>query len=407
MKTKERKHHPYSPSTLANLEVCPCYLGKQDAPHIRAIMGTKAHKAAETGMDDHELSDEDAAAAAECMDFAEQRRRLMQAQADAHYRAAQADATKPLDSKKYRIKEFKESYLPVDDIEFADGVKHTTAGYVDLCIMSYDQTYAELIDYKFGLWPVEDARYNLQGLAYVLGLFKKYKSLKAVRLFFKQPLIGSISDWEVKREDIPAIYLRIQTVVARAREARINKDFSTANPTVPVCNFCANIGICPKVTGLACRVGNKFYPVEIPENITPTMVLSTKDTVIGLRLAQVVSIWADSFKKQLNDRVLRGDAEVPPGYALTTKQDREIVDLNAFQAVAENYIRPGEFLQCCTPSFGKVEKIISDRAERGQKSAEIKKFGDELLARKAVVLGQPYAFLRVLPSKKDDSQSNT
>lgn len=393
-KSQERKHHPFSPSKLANLEVCPCYESRESS-HVRTIAGTLAHKVAETGEDDHRLSDEDAAAAAECMDFVEQRRLLMQARADAFHRQLGGNP------KKYRIKEFKESYLPVDDISFGDGEKSTTAGYVDLCLMDWDGKYAELVDYKFGLWPVEEAKSNLQGLAYILGLFKAYPKLESIRLFFKQPLLQSISEALVTRADIPAIYLRIQVVVARAREARKAGDYSMANPTVPVCNFCANIGKCTKVAELALKVGNKFHPLGVPDNITPTMIMSTKDTTLCVHLAQAVSIWADAFKRQLNDRVLRGECEVPPGMKLQTRQDREIVDPDAFQSVVESYIGPAAYIKCCTPAFGKVEDEVSDRAERGQKSAAIKELGEELMKKGAVKLGEPYAFLKSVPVKAE------
>lgn len=393
-KSSERGHHPFSPSKLAYLEACPCYESRE-SKHDRTVAGTMAHKVVETGRDDLRLSDDDAAASAECLDFVDTRRRLMQAQADAHCRAVNGNP------EKFKIREIKEAYLPVDDIEFPGGIKSTTAGYIDHVLISWDRKYAELVDYKFGLWPVDAAKDNLQGLAYLVGLFKKIPKLEKVKIFFKQPHLQVTTEAEFTRTDIPAIYLRIQTVVARAREARSQGNFGMATPRVPACSFCANLGKCPKVCELACKVGNKFYPLEIPENITPTMVLGTRDTTLSLRLAQVVAVWADSFKKQLNDRVLRGEAPVPPGYALTSRQDREIVDKNRFQGVAERFVRPSEYLECCTPSFTAVEKIISDRADRGQKKATVEEFGKELLEAGAVQLGQPYAFLRAVPSKTE------
>src|SRR5579862_4583227 len=76
-----RKHHPYSPSTLQNTEACPCYQSR-DSQHERSIAGTLAHEVVETGDDKHELSDEDAMAAAECIEFRENRKAELQAAAD-------------------------------------------------------------------------------------------------------------------------------------------------------------------------------------------------------------------------------------------------------------------------------------------------------------------------------------
>jgi hypothetical protein len=61
----ERKHHPFSPSSLQNREACPCYAGR-DSQHVRSIAGTMAHSVVETRRDNNELSDEDAISAAEC-----------------------------------------------------------------------------------------------------------------------------------------------------------------------------------------------------------------------------------------------------------------------------------------------------------------------------------------------------
>src|SRR6267142_3971383 len=240
--SESRTHHPYSPSKLQYLEACPCYENRE-SNHERTLAGTIAHGVAESGKDDNRLGDDDAAAAAECLDFVEQRRRLMQEDALA-----------------VPIIELKETYLPIDDLQFADA-QSTTAGYIDHGFISHDGTYAEIFDWKFGFWPVEQADNNLQGLAYCLGTFHRFPKLEKVRFFFKQPHLQTISDVLVSRADVPALYLRIQVVVARARAARTAGNFDTARPMVPVCNFCAHIAKCPKVTEFACRVGAKFHPL--------------------------------------------------------------------------------------------------------------------------------------------------
>jgi len=77
--SEERKHHPLGPSSLQSIEACPIYQGKQDpVPHERTVAGTRAHDVAETREDDHRLSDEDAEAVADCLDFFESRMQLMQ-----------------------------------------------------------------------------------------------------------------------------------------------------------------------------------------------------------------------------------------------------------------------------------------------------------------------------------------
>lgn len=401
----ERAHHDYSPSTLQFLEACPAMRGTQSkAVHERTTAGTLAHGVAETGVDNNLLSDDDAAAAAECLDFVDARRRLFE-EARTKFGEHLAETVGVQDVPP--IIELKETYLPIDDESFIDviagkarRVTATTAGYIDHGFISHDRTYAELFDWKFGFWPVEDANNNLQGLAYCLGILRAYPTVRAVKFFFKQPHLQSISETTVTREMIPALYLRIKVVVARARAARQAGDYATATPFVPVCNFCANIASCPKVTAFACKVAHKFHPLGIPENITPTMIHSSRDTVLGLQLAQVLAVWAKAFKTQVTDRVIRGEADLPADHVLQQRSDREVVSEEAYRTIALKYVTQKEYENACSVTFGKVESAIKEKAPRGQKTAAIETFNAELTASGAVKQGAGYTFLRAVARKK-------
>lgn len=388
---EERVHHDYSPSTLQSLEACPCWIGKQsENPHPRTVIGTLSHTVTETGEDDPKLADEDIEKVAECIDFFESRKRLAIEAAERSGLTAAA------------VTEIKETYLPIDDLEFTDGdkkVKATTAGYIDCGILTHDKTYGEFFDWKFGMWPVEKAENNLQGIAYVLGAFRMFPQLQTVRFWFKQPNIGVLTSHEFKRENIGSLYLRVQVVVARARKARGLKDFSMATPMIPACNFCALIGECPKVTEFACKVGSKFYPLEIPSSITPSEVHNPHDTRLGLALAGVLAVWASAFKGVITDRVLRGDAPVPKGFAITQRTPREIVNEEKYKESALKRLTEAEYNGTLKPSFTKVEKKISEKAPRGQKSAEVEAFAAEIELNGAVKRGDSFSFLRACNEK--------
>lgn len=405
-----RTHHPYSPSTLQSLEACPCYKSRPST-HIRTIIGTISHKVTETREDDNRLDDEDAFAAAECLDFYDKRLQL-----------AQAIRCKAVEEKAIELKggdglglaerstpqviELLETYLAVDKIQFPDGVESTTAGYVDRVIIAHNRTYAELFDWKFGMWPVEKAENNLQGMAYVLGLFREYPTLQSARFWFKQPNTGEISHVLITRDMVMEIYLRIQTVVARARVARgliAQNDWSMANPMVPVCNFCDHIGRCQKVLAIALNVGKKFYPLEIPEHITPTMVQDPHNTGLAMRLSAVLAVFAKSFRSATTDRVIRRDADTPEGFVLTSRADRVVKDVDALRKIALKYISKEEYeaLLSKEPPFGTLEDAIKDKAPRGQKTAVLEKFQAEIMECGAVAKGDPYTFLRAVADKKD------
>lgn len=412
----ERKHHPFSPSSLQNREVCACYEGRE-SKHVRTIAGTLAHGVVETRTDNADLSDEDSLAAAECIDMVDHRLGLMelarQNAVNAFVDTLRTHAHNPeepleqtiasVQASTAKIQEFKEIELAVDDCKF-DDANSTTSGFLDSLLIDHTGEYAEMLDWKFGMWPVETAENNLQCISYVLGGFKHFPNLRKIKFFFRQPLIGLQSEATFIREQIPALYLRVQVVVARAREAREqikSGNWSMATPMVPACNFCGNLGKCPKVLEKMCVVGHKFFPLEIPDNLTPTMVVNTAETSLGLRLAQVVKVWADAFRAQTTDRVLRGGAQLPPGFVITSQSRRELIDKDAFKRVALTYLSEQEYLNTLDVLFGAVEKAIQDKAPRGQKKNTVEQFQAELETAGATKKGLPFSFLRAQPVKTE------
>lgn len=375
-------------------------------------MGTIAHKVTETREDDQRLDDDDAAAAAECIDFYDTRLHLAIV-ARQHALGKYIDGISTHDAniaeaerETPQIIELQETYLAVDQIKFPDGVESTTAGFVDRVIIAHCRTYAELFDWKFGLWPVEKVENNLQGISYVLGLFREYPTLQSVRFWFKQPYTGEITHSLFTREMVPALYLRLQVVVARARQARAlvaKEDFSMANPMIPVCNFCDNIGRCTKVLDIALKVGKKFYPLEIPEDISPTDVHNSRNSTLAMRLSGVLAVWSKAYRTATTNRVIRGDADEPEGFVLTGgTTPRQVKDAEKLKEVALKYLTPEEYAAILPqePPFGDLEQAISDKAPRGHKKHAVEEFQIKILEAGAVQAGTSYAFLKAIPSKE-------
>lgn len=374
---EQRVHHPYSPSTLEMLEACSCWRSKTST-NARAIAGTLGHKVIETGEDDSRLSDEDAVAAAECLDFVESRRKVI----------AQG-------------RELKENYLPIDDCVFADA-QATTAGYVDHVLVSDDETSAEIIDWKFGRWEVEKAEDNIQGIAYALGLFKKFPTVQQVRVWFKQPHLNYLTDFIFTRAMIPALYLRVQAVVARARAARAANDFKSATPHVPACNFCENLGKCPVGLAYALKVSKKFMPLDFPSDISPSHVLDPQNTKLALNLASVMKVWSESFRRQVTDRVLRRDAPLPEGMMIQKMPGRrQIVDMAKFREVTLRYLTEKDYTECLDASFGPLEERISGAAARGNKKVTLEAYQKDLEDSGAVTRGDGFSFLKIRSVKVD------
>ena len=416
---EERAHHPYSPSTLQNREACPCYESRSEA-NEKAILGTLQHSMTESREDDMRLSDDEALAAAECLDFYDRQKTLMLEERD----RATATAIAALPEHEHGHVELPlplelvEEYLAVDDCNFTEdliqpdgSVKRrtfdgTTAGYVDRAIISWDRLRAIMVDWKFGAWAVEQADNNLQGIAYALGLFRRYPTLNTIVFYFKQPHINRLSHATFTRDQVPKLYLRIQTTVARSMEAKqrvLRGDFSMANPMVPACNFCANIGRCDKVTGFACSIGSKFFPLEIPADVTPTGLKTSKDTALGLRMSQVMAVWAAAFKRCVTERVLRREAPLPEGYVLQTRSDRSIVDTKKFRSTTLQYLTEAELAELAEYGFKKVEELIKTKAPRGAKKGTIEAYQQALVDAGAVARDEPYTFMRIA-SGKDNTE---
>ena len=258
------------------------------------------------------------------------------------------------------------------------------------------------MDWKFGAWPVEHPSNNVQGMCYTLGLFKKFPDqFDSLTFWFKQPKLNVLASHVWHRSDIPAIYTRICTIVARAQEARCRKDFSMANPTIPNCLFCKRLGNCPAVAEKMLKVGKKFSPVEVPDSITPSLVTEGRDVTVGLNLASLVKAWAEAFRSAVTNRVLRGEADCPAGQKIVSTTRRLVADADKFKEVALSYMTEQEFLSTFTPEFGPVEKIISTKAPRGQKSASVEAFGDALEAAGAVKKSAPVVFLRAVATQEE------
>lgn len=378
----ERKHHDFSPSTLQALECCPSYQGLSSG-NEKARLGTLQHAAVESGEDNAELSDEQVAAVSAAILFVNTQRTVLEEEA----------AREGVEG----ILDLSEVYLPVD-------AEETTGGYADSLLVSHDRKRAVLTDFKFGQWATETAENNLQGIAYSLGAFFRFPTLERVEVHFFQPALKmSVNSVTWKRSDVPALLLRVKTVVARAKLARSQGTFQMVNPTVPGCLFCANLALCPAVVALVLRTGNKFHSIDVPAEITPSMVHNPANSTMGMRLASLVTAWAQAFKNLTTDRVLRGAAPVPDGYAISQGAGkRKIVDNVRFKMTALQYISEEIYNASTEPQLGKIEKAIKDSAPRGQKDTTVEQFKDALIEVGAVEKGRSFPYLKAKTQEDSD-----
>lgn len=373
----ERPHHPFSPSKLQYLEANPNYVGEQkEKPLEASLRGTAQHNAAEdhVDIDDPSLEDHEAEAVADCKRYREQ-----------------------LIEKYPGGTVLKEVYLPIDDKKiFFNGVHHdgTSAGYIDLAVISKDQTVAEIADWKFGRWSVEPAENNLQGIAYLLGLVHRYPSLKMVTVHFVMPHREEIEIHTFTHDQFESLYLRVVTVVARAHFAQTSGNYDTCKPMAPSCLFCGNKATCTSLAKLVLKVGHKYSPLDVPASVTPSTFADVAQSSLTMTLAQLMEAWGKAMRAQITARTIEDDAWHPDGYKLVSRANREVADeAKLVEMAMKEGLTAAHIEQCKSISMTPLYKAIRDRASRGDKKAAEQAFREKLIEDGCLVEGNPTIFL--------------
>lgn len=372
-----RQHHCYSPSKLASLEACPKFSGLRTT-NLAALTGTLQHAVAETGVDNPELDDEKISAVATCLQFVDERKSL--------YPGGQT---------------LQEIYVPIDNEEIIapDGQKFigTTAGFLDIAILSADEKTAELIDMKYGKVAVE-AKGNPQMEAYILGLVKKFPTIEKVFVWLLMPHRDEVIGCEYYRDQFDGMRLRIRTIVGRAVEANKSPDdFSRATPTASGCLFCANVGRCPAVASIALSVGKKFAPLEIPSSVSTSIFNDPTQAALGLRIASILKTWAEAYRTQVTAKTVEDPNFTPTGYRLTQMSKRSVVSAKKLAELAKDFLPECErdkVDELFDIPIGGLEKLISVNALRGSKEKTVEHFGTKALEEGFLKEGTPFAVLR-------------
>lgn len=379
----ERKHHPFSPSKLQALEACPGYSSKSNSDNAASLAGTLQHSAVEEGisLDDPSLSDEHAEAVLACKNY---RQTILD-----RYPGGTT---------------VQEVYLPVDDVKFfvpGDPTEWvgTTAGYLDFAVISADGTQAEICDWKFGLWSVEPAENNLQGIAYLLGLVKRYPNLRTVAVHFVMPHRNEIDFHTFTSDQFPALYLRVQVVVARALAELRKSGTQQRECRVGNCLFCGNLGTCPAAAGFVLKVGKKYSPAEVPDNVTPSLLSSAAASSQMMAIAHLMETWAKAVRSQITARAIEDDDWLPEEYKLMSRAENSVKDWFAVvQAARKAGVSKAAIREALTIRMTPINEAISANNPRGQKKAAMKDFTDGLLQAGILEKDEPVYFLQRLKS---------
>lgn len=385
--SEERIHHDFSPSTLQAREASPCFHPRNEQSEASRL-GTKQHKAYETG-DFSGMTDEQCEAVETCINYSNH-----------IFEAMRSRYAHPLDDTPSLVTRLDETYLAVDDEE-------TTAGYIDRAYISPDLAEADLLDCKFGKWPVEPAETNLQGICYALGLRQRYPTLQRIGVHFLCPYLGYVDSFNFTGgfEDM---LFRVRAVVARAKEWKRGyeaKEPVKWHPTTGSCLFCARIGVCEAAHAIALKISSKYAPLALPTELTPELLNDPKQATLLMQAAELMKTWGESARRTISNRVIDGLMECPEGYRVVEGMKRPIKDTAKCKTIAKEEfgLTEADIEAASTLKITGLKKAVSGRAPRGSKTEAVEHFCDRLTKEGVLADGKSFAYLKMI--KPDDDNS--
>lgn len=364
--TGKRAHAKHSPSSLGYKEQCPAFSGRPGS-NAAADEGTMLHEALETDIYDG-LTEEQSFICGLCRDF----------------RDGELERLSTLTTKVHQYRE-----LP---LTICNGL---TRGTADFVAIAGDEGI--LIDYKFGRGHVEPAATNAQGCAYCLGTFERFPELRRLTLHFVQPRAELISTHTyVREQDMPAMQLRVETIIRRAN-AR-NKE---EHPSLACC-YCRKQATCTALRRIALPIAARYaedtsLALTPEDELHPSRITSPELMSRCLTCAKVLKEWVESVT--YHALLMAKEGTDVPGYKLMTRAGRRSVT-DAAAAYAASGLDAATFIRCCgTVSLDALTEAASAKAPKGQKA----KIKDELLSRLAeegiLTTGAPSQYLKRLQTK--------
>lgn len=341
----ERAHAEHSPSSLKYKELCPGWTDRKEQETKYADEGEMLHEAAEAKV----AGDE-----SKFLKLNEKQQYFVQQVVDyVEPLLAGADAIIP------EVRIFNHDWY----------LRELTHGTPDLLILRGDS--ADLVDYKFGMRPVDDASENRQGMAYTLGIFDTYPNIQSVRVHFLSPrIVNGFHHGDFTREaDYDRIFTIIDTIVRKARAE--HKDYRAS---WKACVYCGRKADCVALSKFMAQYVSHTGDVELDVAKIPELLASNSPEALGARLkvAEVSADFADQTKKDVMHRVVELGAEAE-GYELRFSSGKTSVTSAAAVAKAlEHRITVDELLKSATVSLKSLEELIC-RGLEGKEKTELRK----------------------------------
>lgn len=372
-------HHIYGPSSLKNRAICPGWMNDNFSDKSKADEGTLMHSAAETGDLSILVSDEQKKAVAQCLDY-----------------------LKPFEA--IALKTHKEKRVSI--------LGGRTFGTCDRIIRRTKdgRPHVDIIDFKFGYTPVDDAEDNMQGHAYLIGAWEDvHPEAVTGTVHFLQPRIGVVDVAEFDRaKDFNRLALPIATTIDRAAHYEHTKDESMLNPTAEGCLYCGRKATCPALRKFALRSAARYAPLELVEDGHSSRITKAEDMAAMVDAARVLEGMISSVKTHAMIMAKEAggalyDADGQPLYEIKSRAgNRKIKDLGLAMPILAKHLTDAELLSVADVSITGALKLIADKAPRGQKGKTIGLVEAELEEADALSQSEGTEYLRRTKRRKVD-----
>ena len=359
--TEEPAHAEFGPSSMKLFKKCPGYypkVGTNDA----AESGTRIHEAVETG-DWTNLSD------------------FEHSQADWLVNAQQMvleshGLTKYEDHPEIRLT--------------IDLIGRNTFGTCDrLCIQGHE---AVQIDYKTGVYQVEEPASNTQAKCYVIGALQKFPNIDTIHFYFLCSKRDEILYDTFTRDQLPSLIEEISSIIARAEKFRDNycqeATVENLHPDTLLCEYCANAHRCPAIANKLIEVAKKFQPdsdhLQVPEIVRAEDTYDRGTIEAMLLLKPIVEEAFEGWKTRAKELIADGE-ELDFFELKTRKGKRTITNASAAWAASLSTLREkygddvdfddllGKFLEGLSSyPVGAFEDFVKACSRRGDKSGMVK-----------------------------------
>jgi hypothetical protein len=183
---------------------------------------------------------------------------------------------------------------------------------------------------------------------------------------------------------------RVAEVIRRAEDKG-----SPFNPHPDNCEYCGRKAECPALASKALAVATRYDDaLQLPDEMHPSNITDPKQMALALKLAPVLSDWAQSVRKHALDMVQNG--EEIPGYALRYRNgQRTIKDIPMVWELihSEFCVSLSDFLPACSISVTALEKAVKSKQERGKGATAIRRMNQLLASEGLCTTGKEVTYL--------------